>query len=138
MEIKRVEIYKSGRMVAFAEQGIKTVSIGMAGIPPMEAFSLPIVELDRRVVFEHMQGRPLSDFFDFSGARVEYAEAEEAELQPMFYVHGRSEALRGNMTVTAVVLIRFDCPPDQVPSVREIRLNTPEIYRKVSYHLPLT
>lgn len=131
MEITRVEIYKGGQQVASCEENIRDVEVEVEGLPPLTAFSLPVVELERTKVFEHLNGRPLSAFFNEAGLRVFVGE-ESDELEPVFYIHGRSETMRGNTTVSAVILARFNCPEEELPTTREVAPQLPRIYKEIS------
>ena len=130
--IVAVEVFKAGKLVATAREGIKTAAVRFDGFPDMEAVSMPRVELNRTVLFEHMNGRPLSAFFNGCGIVIQRGEDEKdwQQLEPLFYVHGRSEALRGNVTVTAVVLVKF--PTGQEPDPRELLPKLPAIYKVIS------
>ena len=131
-EIVSIEVFKEGRLVATAQEGIKTAAVSSTGFPDMDAFIMPRVELDRTVLFEHMNGRPLSAFFNVCGIVIQRGEDEtdRQQLEPLFYVHGRSEALRGNVTVTAVVLVKF--PAGQEPNPVDLVPKLPAMYKVIS------
>ena len=131
MEIAKVEVFKDGERVAWCDKHVKQVEVVIEGLPPMRAFSLPLVNLDRKKIFEHLNGKPLTSILGNSGIRVTHGEEAES-LEPAFYIHGRSETMRGNTTVSSVVLAKFDCADDQLPEHRELIPRLPKIYRKVS------
>lgn len=146
MEITKVEIYKGGELVATCRDLVRAVNVTIEGFPPIEAFSLPLVELERRKVFEHLNGRPLSSFFNEAGLKIDEVDVGDKEraatdtnwsreIEPVFYVHGRSETMRGETTVSAVVLIRFECKPESVPKARDVAAQLPKIYKEVSKSL---
>ena len=130
-EIVEVQLFKAGRLIATAREGVKTTYVSVDDLPNMNAISMPRVELDRSVLFEHMNGRPLSAFFNGCGASISRSCDEEGpeQVEPLFYVHGRSEALKGQVTVTAVVLVKFVVGEE--PDPRELLPKLPEIYEVV-------
>ena len=129
--IVRANISNLGRPIAESERGVRVSGIDVPSLEGgLTAYSFPQVTLDRTVLFEHMQGRSLQAFFN--GCVVDFTtdggtEGTSSPL-PVTYVHGRSEALRGNVTVSAVVLAEFPAPI----SYREIAAQLPEIYKIIS------
>ena len=131
MAITKIEIFKDGERVAICDANIREVDLTVGGFPPMTAFSLPQVELERIKIFEHLNGRPLSAFFNEAGIHISYV-GTDAQIEPIFYVHGRSETMRGNTTISAVVLIHFDCSDEELPKTRQLALQLPRIYREIN------
>lgn len=130
-------IYKNDRFVALSTSGVKVDGLKMEDFPTFTAYSLPRIDLDRVVLFEHMQGRPLSAFLDLCGGKfrihVDQERERKEEIEPLFYVHGRSEAMRGNMTVSAVILAHFSSIVDF--DTRRITGELPKIYKFISTRL---
>lgn len=115
-------IYKDGEEVATCAGG-KIVEMDFEGLPHLQLFHMPVVKLARMGLFEHMAGKPLGSFFNGSGIEV-----DEVRIEPVYYVHGRSEAIRGRTTVSAVVLAH---PMGEVDP-RAFLLQTPQIYKRFS------
>lgn len=130
METTKVEVYRSGEMVAHATRGVTVKELAVEGLPAMTAIGMPKLKLERRALLEHLQGRPLAFFFQGSGVRLEGPDGTRA-IEPMVYVHGRSRVLRGVPEVTAVVLAYFteDGPP---VTERELLPHLPKIYKEFS------
>lgn len=131
MEITKVEVYKNGSAVACCKENIRYVDVQVEGLPPLTAFSLPVVELERTKIFEHLNGRPLSSFFNGAGLRV-FFDDETDLIDPVFYIHGRSETMRGDTVVSAVILARFNCSGEELPKTRELVPQLPKIYKEIS------
>jgi hypothetical protein len=138
MEITQVEVFKDGELVAVCKESIRSVDVKIDGLPPLTAYSLPRVELERIRVFEHLNGRPLSAFFNEAGARITSSGPnveDKSEVEPVFYIHGRSETMRGKTTVSAVILVHFRCEAVDLPSSRELLPQLPAIYKEISLRL---
>jgi hypothetical protein len=120
MEFGSAVVYKDGEEVARCARG-KIVEMDFEGLPHLELFHIPILKLNRIFLFEHMAGKPLGSFFNYSGVDV-----EGRRVEPVFYVHGRSEAIRGKTTVSAVVLAY----PHGEIDPRDFLLKTPQIYKQ--------
>jgi hypothetical protein len=133
-----VEVFKNERLVATARSNVRIVEPVLQGLPRTTAFNIPLLDLERMVVFDHLAGAPLSRFLDRAGLRVHHLHPETDEeldsdmIEPVFYVHGRSETARGSMTVSAVCLIWFDCPIDGLPRDRDLLPQLPYIYKEVT------
>jgi len=133
----KIEVWKDGKLAATADNNVKAVDIHHSGFPPGIAFWIPILDLERITVFEHLAGSPLSAFLDNAGVRIHYLnpendeELDEDQLEPVFYVHGRSETARGNTTVSSVVLLWLDAPSEQLPPKRVLLSELPAIYKEV-------
>jgi len=107
-DISKVNIFQNGERVARCTANIKETSASLPGLPLLRAFLLPIVGLERLQVFAHLNGQPLSSFFNNSEIEVFYTDSQTVHtVEPMFYLFGRSETFRGNTTVSAVILINF-------------------------------
>lgn len=113
-------VFKDGEQVAECGQ-VKIVEMDFEGLPHLELFHMPVVKLHRLVLVEHMTGKPLSSFFNNSGLEI-----EERKLEPIYFVHGRSEAIRGRTTVSAMVLAYPHGPIDRPAFM----LKTPQIYKR--------
>jgi hypothetical protein len=146
MEITKVEVFKSGELIATCDENIRSVEVSMADLPPMTVFSLPLVELERIKIFEHLNGRPLSSFFNKAGIRVHEVDVGDDEraatdtnwsrdVEPVFYIHGRSETMRGKTTVSAVILAQFRCPEEDLPSIKDLLPQLPAIYKEIASQL---
>jgi hypothetical protein len=72
-----------------------------------------------------LAGKPLGSFFNAAGVEVD----DGLRVEPVYYVHGRSEAIRGRTTVNAVVLAH---PLGEIDP-RAFMLQTPQIYKCFSY-----
>jgi hypothetical protein len=112
--------YKDGELVGRSEVH-KIIEMDVEGLPHLELFHMPLVKLERLCLFEHMAGKPLSSFFNNGGLEI-----EERKLEPVYFVHGRSEAIRGRTTVSAVVLAY----PHGTIDRAAFMLKTPEIYKR--------
>jgi hypothetical protein len=99
------------------------VEMDFEDLPHLQLFHMPIVKLDRICLFEHMAGKPLSSFLNASGVEV-----DGVRMEPAYYVHGRSEAIRGRTTVSAVVLAHSESPIDPLVFMAK----SPEIYKRFS------
>lgn len=130
MEIQHVEIFKNGERVAEADPPVKYFPLDFLDFPRLQILSLPRVTLDRIIIFKHLQGAPLSDFFNGCGVRLIHPGNHFSAREPFFYVHGRSETIRGTTRVTAVVLATFE--DGSLPDVRKFAGKLPELYREVS------
>lgn len=133
-----VEIFNGGQLVATAKNSIRMVEPALPGLSRAKAFSIPRLNLERMIVFDHLAGAPLSQFLNNAGLRIRHLHPETSKeldvdlLEPVFYVHGRSETARGDTTVSAVVLIWFDCAPDSLPRDRDLLPQLPYIYKEVT------
>lgn len=127
--VNGVELFNGDRPIGEADSA--TIISGIL-MPMFEgsvtAYNLPLMRLGRTVLFEHMQGRPLSGLLNGCCVKVLGDDEHRFSSPPLLYVHGRSEALRGNVTVSAVVLADF---PDNL-SYRELMPQLPEIYKILS------
>lgn len=134
MEISKIEIFKDGDLVATCFKGIKLLFFESEELPPATVYNLPVIELDRKKVFEHLNGRPLSSFLNRSGIRIHHSkdDTQIQEIEPIFYIHGRSETVRGTTKVTAVILMLFHCSEEQLPRQRDLISMTPRLYREIS------
>jgi hypothetical protein len=138
MEISKVEIFKDGELVATCSRNVKIIPFivipGFHLFPKISAFSLPEVELNRRKIFEVLNGKPLGALFNESGIRMFFADAEPEprDIEPVFFVHGRCETMRGNTTISAVILLQFHCEREKLPTKSDILLHTPKLYQEIS------
>jgi hypothetical protein len=132
---KEVKIYKKGELVATAthvrQVGVplpwKTVhgDSELATDKPTvwTCFHLPRVELQRMVIFQILNRKPLSEIFNDSGIEIDGERTE-----PVYYIHGLVETFRGKTDITAVVLGQ----PNQPVNIREFVPKLPELYRRFS------
>ena len=125
MEIKKVEVWKDSQLVCDCDLGVKRTELQLEGLPKLTLFSLPKTQLHRRFIFEHLHGRPLSEVFNGAGLRV-ITDEGVGEIEPLLFVHGRSESIRGNTTVNAVVLAY---PHDEY-DLKVFVSKVPEIYKR--------
>jgi hypothetical protein len=121
------ELWKSGRRVATAKKIVQH-TLQSPKFRGLELFYLPQVTLDPPIVFAHLTGQALSKFLDQSELRQ-----DEEVHEPLRYVHGRSEVMRGTPSVTAVVLAKAAGGPET-----EWRTSLPAIYSAFLSELDLS
>jgi hypothetical protein len=85
------------------------------------------VTLEPPVLFEHLSGLGLASFFDHSEFRVE-GDRRKEHYADLRYVHGRSEVLRGNPAISAVVLAKIAANKDF--DERRFKTQLPAIYQE--------
>lgn len=121
------QIFREGELVAqMVGETFQRVELELEGLPRMTLYGLSRVRLERRFLFEHLQGAPLMRWFNGAGLSLMTLESEPDLIEPVWYVHGRSETMRGNTMVSAVVLAQLhgECKP------RSLAVRLPEIYKK--------
>lgn len=98
------------------------------GMKILSLFYFRRLPLEPPVLFEHLSGTGLSAFLDHCDFKV-IGDGRTTLHEDLRYIHGRSEAMRGNHEVSAVVLAKIT--PDD--SFNELRFRTqiPDIYREL-------
>jgi hypothetical protein len=133
--LNRSEAYPDGEPVATSIGDVREADIHIDGLPQLTCFSLPKIKLERMVIFQVLQRRPLSDFLNGALLRLDYKRLENERagwrgrmIEPVYYVHGRVETFRGETTVSAVVLAYVH---GEI-GTRELASKLPEIYKEFS------
>lgn len=118
----KVSIWKDGRVVATA-LSMRRATLPDSPVGSLQLFFFPTITLAPPVVFEHLAGRALSWFLDRCGLEVEVGD----ELyEPLRYVHGRTETMKGRHKVSSVLLAKVDGQVDEVKWLATL----PSIYSK--------
>ena len=65
------------------------------------------IKLAPKIVFKHLAGIPLKSWLDEANLVVS---GTTEFVGPLRYIHGRSEAIKGRTSVSAVLLARLDRP----------------------------
>jgi len=128
---KEVTIYKDGESVAHYHGAPRIVEMQLDDLPKLTCFGFPTIALDRRIIFQLLNRRPLMDVFNGVGIEVKEEKQDETNIErtePVYLVHGRQETYRGETTINAVVLayVHGKIKP------RELATKLPEIYRRFS------
>lgn len=133
-DTQEVKIYKDGEPIATATH-VRSVKVpwpwsevhsSPEALPDPVVFTcyhLPQVKLERMVIFRVLNGQPLSTIFNDSGIEI-----DGEQVEPLYYVHGLVETIRGNPNVTAVVLAKPNLPVDKQEFVKRL----PELYKRFS------
>lgn len=131
---QEVSVYKDGELVATATH-VRSVNVpwpwsevhsSPLALPDpvvFTCFHLPKVKLERMVIFRVLNGQPLSTIFNDSGI-----EFDGERFEPLYYVHGLLETIRGDPHITAVVLAKPNVPVDKHEFVKRL----PELYKRFS------
>lgn len=98
--------------------GMKTISL----------FHFKRLTLEPPVLFEHLSGVGLMAFLDYCDFKV-IADGRTTIHEDLRYIHGRSEAMKGNPQVSAVVLAKIE-PAEDFNEIR-FRTQIPDIYREL-------
>lgn len=115
----KISIWKDGRAVATAH----TLRMKEMDSPVghLHLFFFPTITLTPPVVFEHLAGRALGWFLDKCGL-----EFDDEVHEPLRYVHGRTETMRGRYKVSSVLLAKGDGVSDDSKWLPAL----PDIYSK--------
>lgn len=129
-----VKLYKDGELIATAAHVRKVnvpwpwsaVHTSPDALPDPIVFScyhLPQIKLERLVIFRVLNKQPLSSIFNDSGIEI-----DGEQVEPLYYVNGLVETIRGNPTISNVVLAKPNLPVDK----REFAKRLPELYKRFS------
>jgi hypothetical protein len=122
------QIVKNGSVVAKTPD-FWHKQVDWVGFDPAHQFDLyyfPKVTMSPPLVFEHMSGRGLMSFFDLSSLTLAGKDGSRELCTRLRYVHGRSEVMKGNPSITAVLLARpLDSEVDQLTWLTFL----PQIYK---------
>lgn len=119
----RIKIVKDKRRIATAE---KFVQHQVGGDVVDSLFFFHRISLEPPIMFEHLAGTGLTGFLDRSRLVIEN-DGEKLIWHDLRYVHGRSEALKGEHDVTSV-LLAYIKPGVQVNELEWIG-QLPDIYQ---------
>ena len=129
---QEVQLFKDGECIATATN-VRSVNVpwpwsevhsSPEALPQPVVFTcyhLPRVKLERMVIFRVLNGQPLSTIFNDSGIDI-----DGEQIEPLYYVHGLVETIRGNPNVTAVVLTK----PSLAIDKRDFAKLLPELYKR--------
>ena len=97
------------------------------GMKTLSVLHFRKLTMEPPILFEHLSGVGLMGFLDHCEIRVPSELATNLNDKDLRYVHGRSEVMRGNPLISAVVLARVGKADDY----NELRFKTqlPDIYR---------
>jgi hypothetical protein len=129
-----VKIYKDGELIATASHVRKVnvpwpwseVHTSPDALPDPVVFTcyhLPQIKLERMIIFRVLNRQPLSSIFNDSGIEI-----GEERVEPLYYINGLVETIRGNPTISNVVLTKPNLPVDK----REFAKRLPELYKRFS------
>lgn len=102
---KVVTVWKDGNLVGSAD-GVRTAI--MSGVhdivvKKLKLYFFPTLALSPNILFEHLAGKSLGAFLDKSGVEMVVDDCLERE-EPLRYVHGRSESMKGKQLISSVLL----------------------------------
>jgi hypothetical protein len=132
---QEVRIYKNGDLVATSRYGQvvkvpmplkethKDHELATEELTVWTCFHMPKIKVERMFLFRILNGMPLSQIFNGSGI-----EAGEHRLEPLYYIHGRVEVLRGNTEINSVLLGHCD----REINIKEFVPKLPALYRRVA------
>ena len=115
-------LWKGGRTVATAYRMREAVLRDVV-VEVMNLFFFPAIELPPPVLFEHLAGKALAAFLNGCGL-----EANGETYEPLRYVHGRTETMRGTNKISSVLLAKLP-PLEQVDEALWLS-NLPTIYTR--------
>jgi hypothetical protein len=100
-----ISILKNGDEVATADRvaGVAFSKPIWEGIKTLSCFYFNRLSLSPPVTFRHLAGEALIKFLDNTTLVI-----DDAIHEPMRYVHGRSEVMKGKHEVTAVLLAKME------------------------------
>jgi hypothetical protein len=115
-------IWKGGKVVATATS-MRRATLTELVADELRLFFFPSIQLTPPVLFEHLAGKALGAFLEGSGL-----ETDSEHVEPLRYVHGRTETMRGTNKISSVLLaeIRHPEPVDEALWLS----NLPTIYTK--------
>lgn len=115
-------IWKGGKVVATATS-LRKATLSQLVADELRLFFFSSIQLTPPVLFEHLAGKALSAFLEGCGL-----ETDDEHVEPLRYVHGRTETMRGASRVSSVLLaeIRHPEPVDEALWLS----NLPTIYTK--------
>jgi hypothetical protein len=125
--MSNIVIDKGGQIIATAKNYEATELLGDSaweGICVIKCYFFHRVYLSPPVLFEHLAGTGLGKFLNDVKLFIE----GELVAEDLRYVHGRSEVMRGNHTISSVLLARPE-PEGGVTDVAWLSY-LPSIYRK--------
>lgn len=125
-----ITIWRSGKAVATADSMRTATLSGDAAVvaESLSLFFFPSIKLSPTVVFEHLAGKALGGFLEGSGLELKVDGKVEEWHEPLRYVHGRTETMRGRHKVSSVLLAKIT-HPEPVDEVLWLA-NLPTIYTK--------
>lgn len=112
-----IKIYKDGRHIADADamQKVITTTDKYPGIRTLFLWYFPTIKMTPPVVFEHLAGQALVRFLDRCSLLFQEQDddgnpvGDQQAVEFLRYVHGRSEVMKGQPKISAVLLARLDC-----------------------------
>lgn len=118
-----ISILKDGDEVATADRVARVVFAKpiWEGIRVLTCFYFNRLFLSPPVTFRHLAGEALIKFLDNTNLVI-----DDAIYEPMRYVHGRSEVMKGKHEVTAVLLARVEGSVEPLQWMSYL----PEIYQR--------
>jgi len=123
-------LWKDGRAVATAKM-MRTAILSGEASPvgdSLNLFFFPTIDLSPPVVFEHLAGKALSGFLEMCGLEVKVRGEPAERHEPLRYVHGRTETMKGRHRVSSVLLAKV-MSPDPVDMGLWVT-SLPDIYTK--------
>lgn len=118
----KLTLWKGGRVVATATS-MRKATLSEIVSDELRLFFFPTIELTPPVLFEHLAGKALAAFLEKCGL-----ETDEEHVEPLRYIHGRTETMRGKNRISSVLLaeVRHPEPVDEALWLS----NLPTIYKK--------
>lgn len=118
----KLTLWKGGRVVATATS-MRKATLSEIVADELRLFFFPTIELTPPVLFEHLAGKALAAFLEKCGL-----ETDEEHVEPLRYIHGRTETMRGKNRISSVLLaeVRHPEPVDEALWLS----NLPTIYKK--------
>jgi len=98
------------------------------GMKSIGLFYFRRLTLEPPVLFEHLSGVGLAAFLDHCDFKV-IGDGRTTIHEDLRYIHGRSEAMKGNPQVSAVVLAKIE--PAEDFNELKFRTQIPNIYREL-------
>ena len=126
-----IKITKLGRDIAEAPRITVATSMpggGFEGIEKIGLWYFGEVAMSPPVLFEHLAGTALVRFFDRAEMTID---DQPMVIDDLRYVHGRSEVMKGQARVSAVLLARptFQAPQGPIPEPQWLSY-LPQIYKQ--------
>jgi hypothetical protein len=121
--MSEISILQNGAEVATADRVAHVVfPKGLwPGVDMLDCYYFGRLSLSPPVTFRHLSGEALIKFLDNTTLVI-----EDVLHEPMRYVHGRSEVMKGKHEVTAVLLAKVTGSVDQMSWMSYM----PEIYKR--------